>query len=506
MNSTEIKAIGQLVRLLDSTGNLKRIFPEIESVTSKLGQFARGLAANQYRNSDEAAAMLYNSDQQSGSFRTLKYRLLTRALTYIQQTNADDFGLSKLASVQLESMRDMYVSQILLRKANRSIATSIVIRQIGKAREYDDTMSEIFFSLNLLTSLSRGLSGIQFRTLVSRLHTLLNRLVNEVNSEILLDQVQIVDYEQHSTERKSELLRQFSDTVRMYANETPSHTLILNSFRLSIAYALAVHDPALALDTSIQLQEYLSSNSKFSQNSRIGEIKLTKSLAHAQLRDLVAALDESNGIENCFQEYGYNWFLVLETRVVILLMKQQYDEFIYVLRLVFSSSVFSLHSSYLQERFLLLSAFSVLLVRLGMINVEHSLYPGQFRLTTLVNSVSTLHGDKDESNFQVIVLSLSLFALNGDYDSISDRMQSLRVYICRYLRSSYFHRDRLFIRSFTALSNCSFNVRMFRSKYQHLLDELGQPVAIGTPTSMNELIPYNVLLERLLAIIEERGY
>lgn len=508
MTSTEIRGLRNLVQLINTTSSIEDVYPEVHNEDSKVGQFIRCLLDGVFTSDSEAAEHLYDSKEISGSYRTLKYRVLTRALNHLYCMNIDVLGLSNYASGHLQRLRDNYVSTLLLRKANRAIATNIALKQISKARRDQDTLSELLYSLTILTAMSRESSTAHFMYYYHSIEQLLKRFVNEVTTELYLDRINIIESNEHNTEKKHLILSKFEEDCARFQKETPSHNLYLNHYRLSSALAQSMHDPSKIISMIDHVQEYFISNDNFYQPSRIGELALAKSRAFLALRDYESALKESENLASAFIPGGHNWFVALEHYLVLAFMLQDYDRVFLLLSSIFSSDNSLAHTSYLYQRFLLFCGYAILLNKIGLCEQDASrfCFRTTFRMSSLINSIPVLFDDKDESNFQIIAMSLIHSAVIADYDSITDRMPTLRVYICRYLRHSSFNRDRLFIRTFTALSNSSFDPRTFRKKYGHLLEQLREPVVVGTPTSMNELIPYHTVFDRLLAMIEERGY
>jgi hypothetical protein len=508
MTSTEIRSLQSLIQLINRKGSIEDTYPELHVEDSKIGQFVRRLLNDGFASDSEAAKHLYGRKDISGSYRTLKYRVLTRALNHLHCMNIGDLGLSSYASSHLQRLRDNYVSTLLLRKANRAIATNIALKQISKARKDQDTLSELFYSMTILTSLSRESSTAQFMHYYNSIEQLLKRFVNEVMTELYLDRLNVVETDEHNTEKKYLILSKFSEDSARFVKETPSHNLYLNHYRILSALAQLMHNSNAIIDMTENVQEYLAANHRFYQPSRVGETALAKSRAMLEVRDFESACKESENSLNSFITEGHNWFLAMEHSLVLAFMSQNYEKVFSLLSTVFSSLYISLHSPYLYQRFLLLYGYAVLLNKIGLYNqdISGSYHRTTFRMSSLINSLPRLFNEKDESNFQIIAMSLIHSAVVADYDSITDRMPTLRVYICRYLRSTFFNRDRLFIRTFTALSNSSFDPRTFRKKYGHLVEQLREPVPVGTPTSMNELIPYHTVFDRLLAMIEERGY
>lgn len=505
MNSTDIRAIGSLLRMLDGVKDLNQVYPELRNPKSILAKFIDDLLEDKYKSDDEATLHLYGTSQIPQSYRTLKYRVLERALDSVLDVDVASFGFSEYSAAQLRQMQLHYTSALLLRKANRSVATSIAIKNVNKSREQDNTLSELMHSLVLLTSSSRSNSMAQFSQISLRVRNLIRRFSNELETEVFLDHIPLLDYCEHNNIKKADVANEYLRRANVFLQDTPSHSLTLNVFRLTVAASMFEHDVDRILNTCSVFEKYLADNPKYHQPSRFGELKLSRTYALLQIREIERALMESNDLLSYFNPSGCNFVLAIELRALVLIMSQDYDAFYSFLRRWYPSQSFVVESSFVQERLLLFDAYSVLLQSLGLLTRSGEALT-KFRLTTFLNSVPTLYEDKDESNFQCIVLSLAYSVYSADYDAVYNRTQSLRVYLCRYIRSNYHARDQLIIRAFTALSNCSFDVPKFRKQYRRLLDELAMPIAVGSPISMNELIPYNVLFDRLLAIIEERGY
>ena len=156
-----------------------------------------------------------------------------------------------------------------------------------------------------------------------------------------------------------------------------------------------------------------------------------------------------------------------------------------------------------RERWLIYGAYLYLAEQLGLY-VSKSGRSRAFRLSTYINSVPEQSKSKKVYNVLILVSQFFILMLNGDYDAAERRGVYLRVYAARYLKESHFVRIRLFLKVLQAFPKHSYLSREIRERTEDLMKKLVATRDSDTPSEINELIPFEVMIEAILRHIEKR--
>ena len=129
-----------------------------------------------------------------------------------------------------------------------------------------------------------------------------------------------------------------------------------------------------------------------------------------------------------------------------------------------------------------------------------------FRLTTFLNSMIMETRSKQDSNSLIVIFHAFYLLLNNRYDEAEKRIEYLNVYCTRYLKEISNSRLWLFVKATQAIPRNRGNAAGLRRAWTPVLSRIKEAFSIPMPAEINELIPYDVLMEAYLRTVEEKSH
>ena len=197
---------------------------------------------------------------------------------------------------------------------------------------------------------------------------------------------------------------------------------------------------------------------------------------------------------------SYNWFALHLNYFSSLLHCKDYNKCFTLLVNVLNHSAFNKQPNLIKERFYILEAYSYFLIKINKI-----LYSGdkEFRINKYLNQVPEFTKDKAGVNIPIILSQVLFFLAEKKYGRLIDRMDSLDLYVYRYLKNDESFRSQCFIRIISEVIKAGFKKQgsIFRTK--KLREKLIAVPLNAYPESADiEIIPYEDLWEMVLELLD----
>ncbi len=194
----------------------------------------------------------------------------------------------------------------------------------------------------------------------------------------------------------------------------------------------------------------------------------------------------------------FNWHIALIRRITICLHKGDYQE---------AYDLFKAHTKHrssfeiLKEHWKILEGFIYFFIQIGRIE-QYS--EERFLLGKFLNEVPIYSKDKAGSNINILIIQILLRMHREEYGKIIDRIDSLREYARTYTRNPETRRANIFINMIIKMEAASFHKAGTIRKTKGLLKKLNNtPLSLGQNLNI-EIIPYPVLWEAILDLLENK--
>lgn len=454
-----------------------------------------GIADGTYANDEAAALDIYGADMQDVRYRKLKSRFKKRLLNTLYFLDLNDTAKISLSERQyFNCLNKLYLSQII-QKYGGLRRTALQITQeaytIGEKYAFHDVIKE--FAYQHLAYFS--LSGDQkhFAKELAKYRKYQAAFEAERESFLIYYQAGIyfADKEAITPEvlaeikhciDQLEILNQANNSLIIFSNLTLVQLLYFqHTIELDKIVAIADHFIG-------NIDNYPENNYR---NTYENSVYIYKMKAFLDLRDYDAAhqlcLDVKKKIE------GTNWFVMMEFDMKMALNSRQIDLAREIESEVKHHPQFKLLMPNLKERWKIYFAYAAFLQD----------YLGQgaykFSMAKLFNEIPVIFQDKAGFNLSARILEMLFLIGRNDLVGVLSKIDSLKVYLNRYLNESAYQRSKLFLKLIVQLEKKNFNYKELRSAKEYLLlkNEASQHI-----NHESEVIAYDLLWDIILDILE----
>lgn len=208
-----------------------------------------------------------------------------------------------------------------------------------------------------------------------------------------------------------------------------------------------------------------------------------------------------------FTEAGsFNWFKYQELILLFYLHSGDYDKALKIFEGATQHRNYKRIPEGLKEMWYLFKAYFALLHKLELIKDTTSAGLEQFRKAKFFNQVPYMLKDKSGMGIPVLVLELAFLIIDKNQDILLDKIESVRKYCGRYLKSEDSRRSDYFFKMLMQIPKNSFNKNLIAKAAQKAkasldglsLKQANQPFEI-------EVIPYEKLWSILFNTLKENS-
>jgi hypothetical protein len=498
----------EIVNIVTSKRDANRALPELDPSSSIYNSIAaryiQGIAASEYLDDEHAAQQLYGTSSKDPRYRTMKSRTYDRLLQSVLFLQVRQPDHSEYLTYYYRCMRNTFVAQTLMRFAARKAGFAIASKTLTTAHRYQFTDLCLTLSVILRETSAVWFRRASFMQYHAKVQMYLKQLEAEYQADYLLDHLGIeTNIMSRSQAHLKTLHISTRDTIQKLYNEHQTYSLTLNHIRASLSYYDFMEDFYSVMRLCDEAVAYLDEHPHLSQKARYGEFILQKMSSALVLRHYEEAHTLSDRCIASFSTGGNNWFFACDLSFVAAINLEEYDFAERIYNLATTQRKLSMQPERTRERWLIYGAYLYLAEQLGLY-VSKSGRSRAFRLSTYINSVPEQSKSKKVYNVLILVSQFFILMLNGDYDAAERRGVYLRVYAARYLKESHFVRIRLFLKVLQAFPKHSYLSREIRERTEDLMKKLVATRDSDTPSEINELIPFEVMIEAILRHIEKR--
>ena len=455
-----------------------------------------GISEGSYANDEDAARDIYEADMQDVRYRKLKSRFKKRLLNTLYFLDLNDTAKISLSEKQyFNSLNKLYLSHII-QKYGGLRRTALQITQeaytIGEKYAFFDIIKE--FSYQHLAYYS--LSGEQknFLKELEKYKQYNAAFQSERESFLIYYQASIYFSDKEAiTEEMLEEVKQFIGKLEKLNNENNSLTIFSNYTLVQLLY----YQHTIELNKVVEIADHFLKNiDNYPENNYKNtyeySVYIYKMKAYLDLRMYEEAhllcLDVKKKIE------GTNWFVMMEFDMKMALNSFQIHLAKEIEAEVRHHPQFKLLMPNLKERWKIYFAYAAFLHDY----IDEGSY--KFSVAKLFNEIPVIFQDKAGFNLSARILEILFLIGKNDLVGILSKIDSLKVYLNRYLNESSYRRSKLFLKLIVLLEKKNFNYKELRQAKEYLILKNEYRHQINHES---EVIAYDKLWEIILDIIEK---
>lgn len=492
-----------IVRLVNSDGVLPlKNFQEDELEGTKLWQLYDGIVKGKFATDDMAAQELYGNDAADKRYLMLRKNLTDRLLQGLVQYDYSK-RFSSLVNERVWCTRAMFgifvlrssgvvetairLTEKVLRRAEQFHFTDIRIQCLQTLREqatlHGDMGKYEEYDAALKSALALQQAEMEAEEMCQRIEIHFTRSS--------ADQMHIADLAETSLER-----------IEILKKESSSSVLDINTFRLKLLMLQIRHEFRAALRVCEEAELYYRQHNIFSSKSRRAEFLVAATMCCLKLREYTKALEYGSQCSNLFTEGKYNWYVILETNMLLAFHTGEFDTALGIYEQALSHRGFAELPGFRREKWFVCGAYLNLAFERQWLEVGLALkrkFNKIVREMNLWQNLSTAAQDKNGLKISIQVIEMLSLAEDADGDGVLTRLKLLQRHIRKVQSQNAegteeYQRTVQFIQMMRALVKVKFNLTRARVKAQPHYDTL---LALPRDTDRFvegiEVIPYEQL-------------
>ena len=495
-----------IARVIATKANGRRLADTVvlDGSDTLFSGFIKGLLDHRYTSDDQAALDLYGTDHQDQRYRTLKSRAFDRLLHALLLLDIRRPAHSEYVTQYHRCARNVAAARLLMSFASRKIGARIAEKTLSITKRYQFTELTLDLLIILRESYSIFLERRSYQECNEQIKTYLALLKAELRSDEILHHLQIITREGDSL---SEDVRQSARAWYTEHGAIPqiqdSQKITLNHHRIAIVHHGLEGNVQEFCDACDNARRFLDETPTIAHPIRVGAFGLLKLRACLTGRQVHLIAHEIESIVGNFPEGGPEWFKALEYGIMAFLHSGSYDSAFQLYLKGRRHPVYPQIPPHVQESWRLLEAYLHLLIQFDLIRPEYGA-DVPFDIISFLRDVPELSKEHARYNSHILILHVCFLIALGEYKTADARLEHLRIYSSRYIKSSHDNVLRVFIKLLTGFSKGNFKGSRVMPSTESITEQLHASVPINGIAEPQEIVPFTVLYHQLSSILSRR--
>lgn len=504
-----MKQLKELVQIVTRHRQPKPDFIDEEFLASTeeehIIRFYHGIRQGKFATDQAAAEEIYGKPLIDAKYATLKSRLKSKLLNSLFFLNVTRKNYSELTVAYYKvSKMGFWMRTLSVLGAIRS-SIKIAESLVGICKKYQFTTQLIDVLINLC--LRYATSGQQ--NMYDSANNLLKQTLIQLNDELLAREY----YERASLQlsKSSSVSIDFINYVdesykslQFRINDDNTFEFRIYCYRLGV-YSLQLkreyQEVAKLSDIAIK---YLNHNPLFSSTIRLGEFNLQKMESCLYTRNYELGENTSSQCKELLPTGSNLWFLYMEIYFLLAMQTDHYSKASQIYLEISNHERFQFQNDLTRERWKIFELYLEFAQRASA-KQEVGKRLGTFDLKRFLRNVPVYSQDKRGLNVAILIIHILLLLEQNDFDAIISRMDALRTYRTRYLRSRSSSQSSLFFKMLQIMEKSSFSFKETERRTRRLFDQL---VTIETDTSEIKeeimVLRFETLWKLILGLLEQK--
>lgn len=507
-----MKDLKPLVDLI-SRNKLKRI--EVVGLPGRknthLDKLFDGITHNQFENDEAAADFFYKGHKRKMAYiQRLKRQLADRLVNTIFFIDANQPGFNEYQRAYYNCYKNVVAAKILLGRLAGAAAIPLAEQTLKKALEFEFTDLIVETSRMLMGHAALRLGDAKKYKQYADLYNqyLVIHLNEERAGQLNTDLSFYVAKSSANNVELSKLAIQYWIELDKIPVEERSYRFHYHYFLISsLRYELANDYPNM-LKVAKQALEYfdLRKNQSISNITYITGFLNRKLACHirlGQFREGEATVQRLLGIQS---EGAVNWYNSLIYYMILCFHSGQYQKTPGIVITATSHPALKTMPAGITEYWSLFNAFVHYFIIKEKIVVEEGMKLPPFKVSKFLNEVPTYSKDKRGANISILILEILFLLHQKKFNEIIDKVESLNMYVHRYLKRDDTFRSNCFIKMLLQLPAANFHRAALTRKAQKYWDLMqSMPLSKASQGVEIEIVPYEVLWEYVLNSIDAKA-
>ncbi len=453
---------------------------------------------NRVQTDEEAAALLYEHQEELYRYGSLKNKLKDRLIEGLFLLDFKEPAFSDRQRAYYECNKKWAAAQILMTRNARLNG----IEQLEKLLRLTTRFEFTELSLNVLRMLRLHYGTVegdqkkydQINEQFQELQTLWLRenRVEELYTELTVKYVTSKSAKQDI----STLSKQYYDEIAPWLGESDAFKLHLMGRLLQVTIFSSVndyHQTAALCEEAIRFFE----QKPYDSGLPLQVFYYQLVVCYIQLKEFDKGQAMVDKFHHLFEEGSFNWFKLQELYYLLAMHTAQYSEAALVCHKVLRHAKLPAQPGHVAEMWKIYEAFIQFLYKIEKIPQPPK--PVKFRMHKFLNEIPVFSKDKRGMNIPILILQILFLISERNYDLSIDRIDAIEKYCSRYLKRNETFRSNVFIKMLIHIPLASFHAEAVKRKTDKLFELLKEnPLEIANQPHEIEIIPYEELWDMLL--------
>ena len=472
---------------------------------SKILALYEGIAKGKFE-SDEVAIEALFSEKNFPAYNKLKFHLRKRLINSVFFLDSKKSSYTNRQQAYYECYKEWAAVRILLGKNAWKSSLYISKKILKHAIKYEFT--EMVLDLARVLRLNYGTRQNDFKNFLEYklLYETYEKLYLIENRAELLYTELIVEYNKKSKKENlhQQALNAYNDLEQSLKDHN-SYRLHLYAGMIRIMISSFVDDYQNTLKAcEHMIQHFL--NKPYQANTPLLIAYYQELACYCQMGMFEKGQQAAENCLKLIDEGSVNWFKYYELYFILAMYTDQYEKALQLHRKVTSHKRFSFLHSSVKEIWTIYEAYLHYLYEIGLLKDVRNRF-SKFKLGRFLNSTPIYSKDKQGMNVSILIIQIVFLIWQKKYGKVFDKLEAVKKYNNRYLRSESTIRSYYFIKMLTKVPMGNFHkqavVRKTEGVYQQLkatsLKSVNQVQKI-------EIIPYEKLWSFIIDNLDNAIY
>lgn len=469
-----------------------------------------GIAQGKFTDDKTAAEFFYAGHERKMAYlQRLKRQLAERLVNTIFFIDASQPSFNEYQRAYYNSYKSTVAAKILLGRLAGAAAIPLAEQTLKKALEFEFTDLIVETSRMLMNNAGRQLGDVKkykHYTDIYNKYSIISRnegRAAQMNTDLLF-------YVAKSSANNIELVElavQYCIELDRIPVEERSYAFHYHYFFISSMRYELDNDYPNMLKIAKQALEYfeLRENESISNITYITGFLNRKLACNIRLGQFKEGETTVQRLLSIHTVGSTNWYHTHMYYMILCFHNGQYPKTLNILQTVTSHPSLKNMTARITEFWSLFNAFVHYFIHKGEIVLGENAKLPPFKISKFLNEVPTYSKDKRGANIAILILEVLFLLHQKKFGEIIDKVESLNMYVHRYLKKDDTFRSNCFIKMLLQLPQANFNRTAVVRKAQKFWDMLqSMPLSKASQGVEIEIVPYEVLWEHVLQSLETK--
>jgi hypothetical protein len=464
-----------------------------KSSPENISKLYYGFKSGEFANDQIASASIYGASPTDTRYTTLKTRLKKRLLNSLFLLDLKRKGYSSYSQTFYSSNKRVFLVKTLITLGARNTAMRIAESELKIAQAYHLTSNTLEL-LSLLRNHQTFIGASQkYEEYDGLLKVALNTLSLELRAAELYQRLTI------KFAKKAQIGEDQASESRAYAEELAlsslncnSFTFMIASFRVQLLAQQASQDFPSSIRVCDEAEKYLDEHPLLASTLRYGEFALSKLASYRN----IAAYEPGAVL---FPVGSNSWFYYNEDYFLLMMNTLHFGQAEMIFKEATTHPRFDQLPAHRTEKWKIYDLY----LRYALYREKETVGSDSDRslskTKTFLRSIPNYAKDKQGLNVAVLILQILYLLESEDFDSIINRMEALRTYRGRYLKSNSNRHSALFFKLLQIMENNSFSYKLTKEKSLKYEEALVGGQASRDISDGLQILPFTWLWEQILS-------